>query len=107
MANIIDSDFSHDFIVEDSAGAVQDVSTWTFEVQWFRQGESAYTFKLTDAITFVASGTDGHCRNSLTAAQTKTLGPGVARLVIWRTDSGNRVVIGEGSAPFESLNFDG
>lgn len=103
--NIIDSDYAHDFIVEDEDGVAQDVSAWTFETQWFQQGGCGPVFTLTSAITFVDDGTDGHCRISLTAAQTKTLGAGVARLVIWRTDSG-RKVIGEGSVPFESLGFD-
>lgn len=105
-ANIVDSDFHHDFIVEDEDGVAQDVSTWTFETKIYREQTRELVFTLTDAITFNNGGTDGDCRLSLTAAQTKTLGPGNARIVIRRTDSSNRLVIGEGYAPFQSDDFD-
>lgn len=106
MANIVDSDFRHDFTIEDADGVAQDVSAWTFEVRWYDEQTGKKLLTLTDGVGFVSDGTDGECKLLLTAAQTLANGPGNKRVVIWRTDSGNRVVIGEGIAPFQSLEFD-
>lgn len=104
MANIVDSDFTHDFIIENEAGVAQDVSTWTFETKVLNNGKLIYT--LTDAITFNDDGTDGDCRLTFTAAQMLVIGPGTPRIVIRRTDGSNRVVIAEGSMPVQSDEFD-
>jgi hypothetical protein len=103
MPNIVDSDFTVTFVIEDEDGNPQDVSGWTFETRWYRERTRELAHTLTDGVEFVSDGSDGQCNLVLTAAQSKTLGGGNARVVIWRTDSGNRLVIAEGSANFELL----
>ena len=104
---ICDSDYEQEIIVQDDTGAAQDISAWTFECLFKKaDGRSnCLTLNMGNGIT-LTDPTAGTLSLSLTAAQTKQFGAGNARVMLWRTDSSNRKVIGEGTASFEDRNFD-
>lgn len=104
---ICDSDYEQDVIVQDDAGTAENISTWTFECMFKkRDGRSnCLTLTIGSGIT-LSDPTNGQLTISLTAAQTKEFGAGNSRVMLWRTDSGNRKIIGEGTASFEDKYFD-
>lgn len=106
MANTIicDSDYAQDWPIVDDDGAAIDVSAWTFEAKCVRDCNSI-SLSSGSGISIV-DGPSGRIRISLTAAQTKSFGPGDSRWLLWRTDSGLRQVIGEGGAVFEGKLYD-
>ena len=101
---ICDSDFAQDVRIENANREAQNISGWTFEAKCIRECKTIHLIMGSGIEIQDAEG--GVIRISLTASQTKSFGPGESRWILWRTDNGRRVVIGEGSAPFEGLEFD-
>lgn len=111
MPNIYcDSDYEQDETITDDIGAVQDITGWTFEFLCVPEREPHNSSK--KIFLTVGNGltlqdpTNGVLRISMTAAQTKCFGPGAGRVLLWRTDSGMRKIIAEGSVTLEGRNFD-
>lgn len=94
---LCDSDYSDVIYIQDTAGEAVDISGWTFEFKIYQNDRE---HNLSSGVS-IANASAGTVAIELTAAQTKSIGPGMARVILWRTDNGRRKIIGEGSAPFE------
>lgn len=103
-AIFIDSDFDEDTTVTNDQDEAEDITGWTFECL-FKQRCNELTLKSGSGITTLDA-ENGLFRISLSASQTNQLKVGQARVVIWRTDSGMRKIIGEGSVSIEGKSFD-
>lgn len=101
---ICDSDYQQDWPIVDDNDNPIDVSGWLFEAKCVRDGK-CITLTSGNGVSII-DGPAGRIRISMTAAQTKSFGPGTSRWLLWRTDSGHRVAIAEGSATFEGKLFD-
>jgi hypothetical protein len=99
-----DSDFDEDVTITDDSDVAQDISGWTFEAECRR--DCKIISLSTGGGIAIQDAANGVVRISLTAAQTKDFGTGEGRWLLWRTDSGMRKIIGEGSASFEGGRFD-
>jgi hypothetical protein len=103
-AIFIDSDFDEDITITNDQDVAQDITDWTFECL-FKQGCNELTLKVGSGIT-ILDAENGLFRISLSASQTSQLSIGQVRVMLWRTDSGMRKIIGEGSASVEGKSFD-
>lgn len=100
-----DSDFAQDVIIEDENGDVQDITGFSFELRLQREKTDKRICLTMGSGLALQDPTNGVLRITLTAAQTKDFGPGMARARLWRTD-GMRKIYGEGSTAFEGGAFD-
>lgn len=110
MPAFVDSvaSYSRQF-VNATTGAVIDVSSYAFGMEWYRNGECTPAVTLTEGSGIdISDAANGNVTFSLTPAQTKSLGRGMARVVLYQNYANDttRKVLFEGSESIEGVTYD-
>ena len=109
MPAYLNSKYEEQIEFQDENGDTLDVSTYAFGMLWYAANSKTLKVTLTAGSGIdVTNAATGIIIISLTPAQVTTIGPGMARVLLYKdyADDAERTLIAEGSESIESQGFD-
>lgn len=109
MPAFVNSVASYPISITDQSGNAVDVSSYAFGMTWYKSGDCNPTVTLTEGSGLdVSDAENGNITITLTPAQTKLLGRGMARVILYKNyaNETTRTALWEGSESIEGVSFD-